>query len=219
MLDFDGTLVRPRRWSQCLVDVFDELAPGHAVTIEDVRPYLRGGFPWHRHDEPHPHLDTTDAWWWTLDPWLTRAFEGCGLDPALVPQAVDAVRSSYCDPARFQLYPDTLDALRMLRCGGYEAVVLSNHVPELPDLVEALGLVDLITEVHTSAVTGYEKPHPEAFRIGLGGTDPAEAWMVGDNPEADVAGAERAGIPSILVRRPGHPDLLEAVRQVVAEGR
>ena len=28
------------------------------------------------------------------------------------------------------------------------------------------------------------------------------AWMVGDNPEADVRGAEAVGLPAILVRGP-----------------
>lgn len=218
LLDFDGTLAHsPGRWRQCLVDVLDDLTPGHGVTLDDVRPHLRGGFPWHRHDEPHVHLDTADSWWRALAPLLGRAFEGCGVDPALVPSAVDAVRASYCDPSRFELYPDTLEALRLLADEGHELAILSNHVPELPDIVEALGLADLVSEVHTSAVTGYEKPHPEAYRIGLGGTHLDDAWMIGDNPEADVAGAERAGIRAILVRHPGHLDLLGAVRQIAAD--
>ncbi len=28
------------------------------------------------------------------------------------------------------------------------------------------------------------------------------AWMVGDNPEADVRGAEAVGLPAILIRSP-----------------
>jgi putative hydrolase of the HAD superfamily len=52
LLDFDGTLAHPRRWSQCVVDVLDDLWPGHGLTVEDVRPHVRGGFPWHRWDEP-----------------------------------------------------------------------------------------------------------------------------------------------------------------------
>ena len=50
--------------------------------------------------------------------------------------------------------------------------------------------------------TDYEKPHPETFRgvlEALGGAD--EIWMVGDNAEADVAGAKAAGIPAVLVRK------------------
>lgn len=53
----------------------------------------------------------------------------------------------------------------------------------------------------TSARTGYEKPNPKMFAaaLALAGT-PERVWMVGDNPTADIAGAQAAGIPSILVR-------------------
>ena len=50
--------------------------------------------------------------------------------------------------------------------------------------------------------TGYERPHTEAFRgvlDALGGTE--DIWMIGDNAEADVAGAKAAGISAILVRK------------------
>ncbi len=54
--------------------------------------------------------------------------------------------------------------------------------------------------IFNSAHTGYEKPHPEAFRgvlDALGGAE--KIWMIGDN--ADVAGAKAAGLPAILVRK------------------
>jgi FMN phosphatase YigB (HAD superfamily) len=38
--------------------------------------------------------------------------------------------------------------------------------------------------------------------------------MIGDNPEADVSGAERVGMHAILVRRPGHPDLIGATERI-----
>lgn len=45
------------------------------------------------------------------------------------------------------------------------------------------------------------KPQPELFleAIGILGIEPTAAVMIGDSPESDVAGAQAAGIPSILV--------------------
>ncbi|HVS84245.1 MAG TPA: HAD hydrolase-like protein, partial [Gaiellaceae bacterium] len=41
----------------------------------------------------------------------------------------------------------------------------------------------------------------EAFRLALRACgDPAEVWMVGDNPIADIEGAEAVGIRAIRVR-------------------
>jgi putative hydrolase of the HAD superfamily len=83
-------------------------------------------------------------------------------------------------------------------------VILSNHVPELEAIISGLGIRDRFAAVITSALIGYEKPHPEAFRIALAKAGhPETVWMVGDNPRADVAGAEAAGIPAILVRHEG----------------
>ena len=84
--------------------------------------------------------------------------------------------------------------------------MLSNHVPELSGLVRGLGLDGRIFRIFNSAETGHEKPHPEAYRTVLGSlVDPESVWMVGDSVRADVLGAERAGIPAVLVRR-FHPD-------------
>jgi putative hydrolase of the HAD superfamily len=93
--------------------------------------------------------------------------------------------------------------LERLRAQGWSHVVLSNHVPELPAIAAGIGLTPLVDRIVTSAATGFEKPHPEAFARAFEGTGrPADVWMVGDNEVADVAGAEAVGIPAILVR--GH---------------
>ena len=109
-------------------------------------------------------------------------------------------------------------ALQATRQAGWRNVILSNHVPELPALVGALGLEDLIDGVYTSAAIGYDKPHPEAFRHALRESgDPARRWMVGDNPVADVKGAQALGIPALLVRTEGgEPDALAAAQRVIA---
>ncbi len=47
--------------------------------------------------------------------------------------------------------------------------------------------------------------------------DADAAWMVGDNPEADVRGAEAVGLPAILVRGPkrGARHHCEALARIV----
>lgn len=49
-------------------------------------------------------------------------------------------------------------------------------------------------------VYGYEKPHPEAFKIALSTAgNPKFVWMIGDNINADIIGAQNVNIPAILV--------------------
>ena len=210
--DFDGTLAHRARgmWSATLAEALDAVLPGHGATVDGLRPGLRDGFPWHMPDTGHAHADA-DAWWTALGPLLVRACAGAGVIVDAAP-LVAAMRERYLDPACWALYDDTLPALAAL--AAYRHVVVSNHVPELPALVTALGLP--VDAVVTSAAVGWEKPHARmwaAARAAAG--DPDEAWMVGDNPVADVAGAEAAGIPAILVRTEGAPGLLEAAARIL----
>jgi putative hydrolase of the HAD superfamily len=107
----------------------------------------------------------------------------------------------YLRPDRWELFADTIPALDDLRDAGWRHVILSNHCPELPEIVDRLGIADRFDAIVNSAATGYEKPHAEAFAFGRAALgNPKTLWMIGDNPIADVEGASRAGIPAILVR-------------------
>ena len=212
--DFDGTLAyRTGLWSDMLVDCLDAEATDHGCAADAFRTALSEGFPWHAWETPHPPW-ATDEWWPPMVRVLERAFLNAGIEPALAARAAARARAEYLHPERWRLFPETLPVLDRLRGLGWRHVIVSNHVPELPELVDLLGMTDRFEAVFTSAATGYEKPHPEAFALGRAALgDPDVLWMVGDNPRVDVDGAERAGIPAILVRshapdRRSAPDLL-----------
>jgi putative hydrolase of the HAD superfamily len=220
--DFDGTLAhREGMWSACLIDALDDVLPGHGLDRDAVRPHLRDGFPWHRPEVAHPELADAEAWWAHVGQLIARVYTAVGLDDERATQVARQVRAVYADHRRsWVVFDDTVPALTTLRDAGWRHAILSNHVPELSALVDGLGLAPFFDAVVNSAVTGYEKPHPEAFmhaRRAAG--NPAELWMVGDNPIADVAGANAAGIPAILVRRDGAPGLDAVVSRLGAQAR
>lgn len=203
--DFDGTLAwRPGLWGGCVLEVLDERAPGHTAELEAVRRAMRSGFPWHDHTRAHPELSDPEAWWQAMTQLIAGAIRDC-VEESRVAELAHAVRERYADGTRgWRVFDDTRAGLAATAAAGWRNVVLSNHIPELDALVTQLGLQDLIERVFSSARTGYEKPHPEAFRIALRAVgSPSRRWMVGDNPLADVAGAETLGIPAILVRTTG----------------
>ena len=201
--DFHGTLADdPGGWPGALIEVLDRYMPGHGVDKEEVRPFLRSGFPWHRPEKPHPELSSPDSWWQKLEPLFARAYEGVGIQPAKSCELARRVRTTYVRPERQKLFDDSLETLESLRRDGWRQVILSNHAPELPEIVDGLGLSGFFEAVISSAATGYEKPNRRAFEIALEAAgNPEVAWMIGDNPEADVLGAKAAGIPAILVRK------------------
>jgi putative hydrolase of the HAD superfamily len=204
--DFDGTLAHRRGetgWSMLLAEALDAEEPGHGHSADTFRPHLREGFPWHRPEVAHPELCEPQAWWASVRPVLSRAYEAAGYAPARAQELADAARRLYVDPGvGWALFDDTLPALERLSRAGWTHAILSNHVPELRQIVAGLGLDNLVERISCSAETGYEKPHPQAYASVLDPVRPAEAWMVGDNVVADVLGAEEAGIPAVLVRRP-----------------
>jgi putative hydrolase of the HAD superfamily len=206
--DFDGTLgYRPGMWSGALVEVVRRAFPGSRTTAEDVRPYLQSGFPWHHPERPHPHLRPAAAWWEALCPVFERAFRcGAGLSAYEAQRVARHVRAVYVNPARWRVFEDAVPCLQTCARQGWQHLLLSNHVPELPMILMALGLAPSFTMVFNSATTGVEKPHPQAFRNVLTALQGAETlWMVGDSVTADIAGAHAVGLRAVLVRtQPPH---------------
>ena len=224
--DFDGTLAHRRGetgWGILLaVERLGE-EPGHLHSAETFRPHLREGFPWHQPEIAHPELCEPEAWWASVRPLLGRAYEAAGYELARALELAAAAQRLYVDPdVGWALFDDTLPALERLSQVGWTHAILTNHVPELRQIVAALGLDRVVGLISCSAETGYEKPHAQAFASVLDPLRPAEVWMIGDNVVADVLGAEALGIPAVLVRRPDpraarYADSLAGVEAFVSE--
>ena len=199
--DFGGTLgYRNTSWSDCLLEMLDRADPGHPFTLQQIRPLLGSGFPWHEHGKAHPSPGDADAWWRQVTELIESALSTLGYPLDRARSMAAGFRDHYLVFDRWHLVED-IGALAELRDRGWSHVILSNHVPELPAIVDHIGLGPLVDATVSLGVIGYEKPHPEAFRLALEAAGhPSTVWMIGDNPIADVAGAERAGIPAIWVR-------------------
>ena len=206
--DFDGTLVHFTSWRLAVLDALDDLEPGHNVEHDDIRPFLRNGFPWHRSDEPHTHLNNPDDWWRALEPLFLGCYKGVGYSDKRSQELAALVRKHMTKPGRFPLYYDAVTTLRELKNKGWTNIILSNHIPELAQVIDEMEIALYIDDCLSSANTGYEKPNIRAFHIALEKADnPDSVWMVGDNIESDVRGAERAGIPAILVHNPSDSEV------------
>lgn len=201
--DFDGTLAyRDRGWSGTFSEVLADHAPDFRVTREELSSALQEGFPWHTPDLSHEHICGADEWWAWMQPVFKRAFVKIGVDPILANQLAGRVRHRFCSIDSWSLYPDTLSSLRRASAQGWKSIVLSNHVPELPQIVEALGLQGFFIRITNSADTGFEKPNPKAYESAVEGIDGIEdIWMIGDSLSADFEGPRKAGWKSILVRQ------------------
>lgn len=199
--DFDGTLAeRPGLWSACMLAALEPVWPDSGLDAAAFDEHLRAGFPWQDTTIDRRHLTEPDAWWGALHEVLRSAYLGVGVPDHVADRAVARVRPTFGDVSDWRLVAGATDALAELHAAGVRQAVLSNHVPELPDLVEALGLGGFFDRVFTSAAIGWEKPHPQIFAHALEELGhPSDVWLVGDNPVADVQGATAAGIRAVLV--------------------
>ncbi|HEX4081881.1 MAG TPA: HAD-IA family hydrolase [Acidimicrobiales bacterium] len=107
--------------------------------------------------------------------------------------------------------PAVLGPLGQLRAAGWRIAVVTNGSPVQHRKVERAGLAALVDAICVSSEIGRAKPHPAIFleagrcapEIG-----PPDTVMVGDDPEADIAGAHALGFATIwLDRGRAWPDL------------
>lgn len=200
--DFDGTLARRSgMWSGALVEAMMRVDPSTRLTVEHLRPHLGRGFPWHQ-----PMMlraaESAAQWWAAMHPVFEAAYVANGVDRGRASAAASLVPTEFYRPDAWKLIDGAYEALLLTADAGFRNIVLSNHAPELATLVDRLGIGLLVEETITSASVGAEKPNPAIFafalnKAGLANAD--EAWMVGDNPVADIEGASAVGIRAILV--------------------
>jgi len=199
--DFDGTLVlHEGLWSGTIMVALDELIEHHDISIDYIKPFLSTGFPWHEAEKAHPELSSLSAWWNRMEGYFKTIFEKLGIDDKDALALAKKTHEIYIDEKRYKIFPSTIETLDRLKKSGWRNVILSNHVPELPDIVSKLGFSNVIEECFTSALIGYEKPNFMAFQYVLDYLhQPEICVMVGDSMTADIKGAANAGIVPILL--------------------
>ncbi|MDE2668532.1 MAG: HAD family hydrolase [Chloroflexota bacterium] len=99
-------------------------------------------------------------------------------------------------------FPGALETLGRLKEAGVRLALLSNgDGPSQRGKIERFALESYFDHIQIEGEFGAGKPEAGAFRNALAalGVEPAEAWMVGDNLEADILGAQRVGVHAIWV--------------------
>jgi putative hydrolase of the HAD superfamily len=107
------------------------------------------------------------------------------------------------------LEEDTLPTLKKLEEDGYRLGLISNagDDQDVQQLARRFGIDQFFDFILTSAACSYRKPHPRIFELALSNWYflPAEAVMVGDNLDADIRGAQNAGLYAIWLSRRAGP--------------
>ncbi len=116
----------------------------------------------------------------------------------------------------WRLYPETVETLVALKVRGLHFGVISNFDSRLFALLDGLGLAHFFDTVVISTQAGAAKPQAAIFIQALAhhGLQPDEALHVGDSYEADVVGAQGAGLTPVLVDRRDRDQGTDGYRRV-----
>lgn len=156
---------------------------------------------------------------------VTHALDavGCpadGLAPAIAERFAAHRREVMC------LFPDARAALERYRRHGIPLGLVTNgDATQQRDKIERHDLARYFDVIVIEGEFGAGKPDEAVFRHALGvlGTEPVQAVMVGDNLDFDVEGARRVGIRAVWIDRAraglpaGHPARPDHVIASLAE--
>lgn len=117
-------------------------------------------------------------------------------------ERVQEIADAYTDAKENAVAPlgDSLAVLTELGRRGYRLGLLTNGGSEFQRRkLKRYELERCFEVVLIEGEWGVGKPHPSVFREALRCLDvaPRDAWMIGDNFEADIRGAASVGIPGV----------------------
>lgn len=139
----------------------------------------------------------------SLDIWR-EALSACGCD---IEEAALLAAGLYWDNRHgvIRLFEDSIPTLEALR-GRFQLAVITNGPLDMQiDKLEVHGCEGHFELFVASGELGFTKPDPRIFAHTCDklGVAPEEAWHIGDNPSADVAGARAAGLTAVWLNRNG----------------
>lgn len=147
---------------------------------------------------------------WLRHEGLRRAIRSCGEDDSLADAAFDVFLTAR---QQVSLYPDVRPVLARW-AKRYRLVAVTNGNAD----VRKVGLSDLFSACVSAHELGVGKPDARIFDAACeaGGATPQTTLHIGDDIELDVAGARRAGLYALWLRR---ADLHNAsTRRIIAAG-
>jgi putative hydrolase of the HAD superfamily len=134
--------------------------------------------------------------------WVAGALQAIGHAVAPTDACIEEAVNAYFEPfiKSCQLIPGTYEMLENLK-GRYRIVLVSNftHPPAVEQILARVGIAPFFEDILISGRLGFRKPHPAVFaelkkRLCV---EVAEIVFVGDELQADIIGAQEAGMRTV----------------------
>lgn len=152
------------------------------------------------------------------DFWARVVSESVGVDDN---RLFEDLYDWYAHPKAWWIDTEAIEVLGKIARQGVRLGIISNWDRRLRTLYTRFALERMFSVLICSAEHGVEKPDPWIFKIACrtAGVTPRQAIHIGDDPEKDVAGANRAGLVGMLHDDDegwrGLPDRIAVLRRAV----
>lgn len=128
-----------------------------------------------------------------------RPFSEVGFDD---PQVAADFAQQYVtiSPTKTKLFPDTREVLEALQA-RYKLYIITNGFLEVQlKKLKNSGLESFFKRTYISDQIGVQKPHPYFFEYAIKSShaSPKESLVIGDSLEADIKGAQKAGLDHVF---------------------
>ncbi|MDP2305918.1 MAG: HAD-IA family hydrolase [Pseudomonadota bacterium] len=186
-VDAAGTLLRPREPIGMTYSRFAR-ARGHDADPVEVELRFRAALK--RSGQSRQQGDGREFW-------ARVVAESVGVEDT---RLFEDLYDWYGHPKAWWIDTEALDVLGKIARQGVRLGIISNWDRRLRALYQRFALERMFTVLICSAELGVEKPDPWIFKIACrtAGVSPRQAVHIGDDPEKDVAGANRAGLVGML---------------------
>jgi putative hydrolase of the HAD superfamily len=129
------------------------------------------------------------------------ALRKLGVEDADLADAIGDAYSYHRDVGMEPL-PEAIDTVRWLRSTGRRLALLTNGAAAAQrKKITRFDITDLFDAIFVEGELGFGKPDERVYRRALEvlGVEPAEAWMVGDNLDWDVAAPQKIGMTGVWI--------------------
>jgi len=202
LLDLDDTILHD---SAKVVTAWHRACADHRADLDPIDP-----------DAVFAAIDQVRLWFWSdperhrvgrLDMGAARrhvvglAFARLGIDDQTLADRIGDAYSAARD-ADIEPIAGALDTLVWLRQRGCRLALLTNGAGAAQRRkIDLFDLAGFFEQVLIEGEVGFGKPDPRIFQQALTSmaASPSDTWMIGDNLDWDVAGAQQHGIFSVWV--------------------
>jgi len=139
-----------------------------------------------------------------LETWR-RTLQACGNHDDTLAQSAAKTHLRFALDS-YQPFPDVAELMSAVRQARIPVALVTNGAADTQrNKIEAMGIASWFSALSISGETGVAKPDKRAFSVVLKALSVSgkDVWHVGDSLEADVAGANAAGLRSVWLNRDG----------------